>query len=91
MGSSSATVHVADLRHKLIAGSLTLASVVAVIPMTPTSPAALPGSTGSGGTRGGREVNPASQAQQVAVVTGSGKVFVLKEVRECGLHGGQVH
>ncbi|KAJ9526622.1 hypothetical protein QJQ45_017616, partial [Haematococcus lacustris] len=34
-GLSSATLHIADLRHKLIAGSLTLASVAAVVPFVP--------------------------------------------------------
>jgi hypothetical protein len=48
LGSSTATVHVADLRHKLIAGSLTLASVLAIIPLAGTGALAGAASSAAG-------------------------------------------
>jgi hypothetical protein len=97
VGSSSATLHIVDVPHKLIAGSLTVHSVSAVLawsvaaaptaPIPPTLAAATAGGTGKprplpAAITGGR----ASQADAVkpllVLVTGSNRLYTFREVRD---------
>lgn len=97
MGVPTSTIHITDLRHKLVAGSLSVSNLQAIIPYGSSSAtgsgagsrhgssAAAVGAAGRGAGAGNSSARQQAAVplfqQHLAVLTSSGKLFVMKEVR----------